>query len=340
MDPARDWMPEDDLLGPVAPAAPLGFFDPRQPTLVSGLGALISTPQVAQAPRAAEEARAAAIARAQRERTPPAIPEAELLTILTDIVKKDADPTVRQEALQGIYRMRSDAAINTLIQLYDETTDTKVKAEILGYLVRRNGDNSRAVSKLMSIARTEKDETLRNRAIRSLGYVKGDEGAANLIQIYDGLQDSKMKQVVIRYLAYNKSRKAVDKLVQIAKSDSDPTVRQSAVRGLYGIDNRLYLEMREGVAPRIGRLEGFGDKFIELEGLKDLQERMEIEMPDFRLHMDQLQDEWREKLEPELRRLQEMDGIRVRPRLRGAPTPEAKPEPKPEPKKEKTSVVI
>ena len=355
LDPSSDWMPEDDLVASIAPVvaaqAPLRFFDSSNPAAYSGLSALVSTPQVAQASRARAEAE---LARTQRgdDRTPPAIPEAELLGVLTEIVKKDADPTVRHEALQGIYRMRSDAAINTMIQLYDETSDPKVKGEILGYLVRRNGDNSKAVSKLMSIARNEKDETLRNKAIRSLGYVKGDEGATNLIQIYDSLQDSKQKQTLIRYLSINKSRKAVDKLIQIAKSDTDPEVRQSAVRGLYGIDNRLYLEMRERVAPRIGRLENFeglkglreleglGGNLFDAEKFKDLQDRMKIEIPEMQLDMELLQDEMLEKIEPELRRLQEMDELRGRPRLRIAPRSGTTPTPTPVPKKEKTSSVI
>ncbi len=356
LDPSRDWMPEDDLLGrtalvapvvtPAIPAAPVQFFDQRNPAAYSALGRLVSTPQVGRAPRALIEAQEAVGAGVQRRDTPPAIPEAELLAVLTEIVRKDADPTVRQEALQGIYRMRSDAAIDTLIQLYDGSADSKVKGEILGYLVRRNADNSKAVSKLMSIARNEKDETLRNKAIRSLGYVKGDEGATNLIQIYDSLQDSKMKQTVIRYLAYNKSRKAIDKLVQIAKTDADPAVRQSAIRGLYSIDNRLYLEMREGVAPRIGRLEGFdhlldlngnlGAYSLELDKLRELQDGMKIEIPKMEFDLERFQDEWRERIEPELRRLEELDGFRVRPRLRVAPKPEAAPTPK----KEKTSSVI
>lgn len=357
LDPSRDWMPEDDLLGrtapaapvvtpatPAAPAAPVQFFDPRNPAAYSALGTLVSTPQVGRAPRALIEAQEAAVAGIQRRDTPPAIPEAELLAILTEIVRKDADPTVRQEALQGIYRMRSDAAIDTLIQLYDGSADSKVKGEILGYLVRRNADNSKAVSKLMSIARNEKDETLRNKAIRSLGYVKGDEGATNLIQIYDSLQDSKMKQTVIRYLAFNKSRKAIDKLVQIAKTDADPAVRQSAIRGLYNIDNRLYLDFREGVAPRIGRIEGLdrlrdfdgnlGAYYLELDKLRELQDGMKIEIPKMEFDLERFQDEWREKIEPELRRLEELDGFRVRPRLKVAPKPEATP------KKEKTSSVI
>lgn len=220
----------------------------------------------------------------------PVMPENELLNVLTDIVKRDADPQVRNEALQGIYRLRSDAAINSLIQLYDGTSDVKVKSEIIGYLLRRDGDNSRAIAKLVAIAKSEQNEELRNRAVRYLGSVKGDEGANHLISIYDGLQDQKTKQYVIRSLAANKSRKALDKLIQIAKNDTDPAVRQSAIRALYGIDNRLYFELIDRPGARVGML---GPDF-KFESPRSL----EFEGNGFRFDTqkwEEMQKDWQEK---------------------------------------------
>jgi beta-lactamase regulating signal transducer with metallopeptidase domain len=239
----------------------------------------------------------------------PAIPEAELLSLLSDIVKKDSDENVRREALQGIYRMRnSDAAINSLIQLYDAVSDVKTKTEILNYLMRRNGDNSKAIAKLVQIAKNEKDENLMRAALSQLAYVKGDEGADQLVSIYDGLQDPKLKQRVIRALAYNKSKKAVDKLMAIAKNDSDPTVRTAAIRSLYEIDNRLYLNFAEGtrqsllteprlftprvVTPRV-EVDRLNDR------LRDLNERMRFEFDGkkFELNQDQFNEAMRKSRE-------------------------------------------
>jgi HEAT repeat protein len=202
----------------------------------------------------------AALAQEDKNRQP-TIPETELLNLLVDVVKRDSDPNVREEALQGICRLRSDASINALVQLYDGSGDVKVKGEIIPYLLRREGrdskvDNSRAVAKLIAIAKSEQNDDLRNKAVRYLGAVKGDDGANALIQIYDGLQDQKMKQYVIRSLAQNRSRKAVDKLIQIAKNDSDPVVRQYAIRNLYNVDNQRYLELIDKDRTRIGRVDG------------------------------------------------------------------------------------
>ena len=239
--------------GVLAPAAPVALIAPLAP--IARIAS--ATPVAPLAP----EAPLAATARGQDDKSKQlAIPESELLNLLVDIVKRDSDPNVRNEALQGIYRLRTDAAINALIQLYDGTSDAKVKGEIIAYLLRRESgsskvDNSKAIAKLTAIAKSEPNEELRNRAIRYLGNVKGDEGADTLIQIYDSLQDQKMKQYVIRSLAYNRSRKAVDKLIQIAKNDSDPVVRQYAIRSLYGVDNQRYLELLDKDRPRIGMLD-------------------------------------------------------------------------------------
>ncbi len=307
--------PDDEWLTP--PPAPLartlattqnwgsGFGVGFGLGMAQGQGAAPLAQQPLQPTRPLVTPRAAVIAGLDQEEKSktPAIPESELLGVLTDIVKKDADPAVRQEALHGIYRMRSDAAINTLIQLYDGSTDVKVKGEILGYLLRRNGDNTKAIAKLTSVAKSDPNEELRNRALRSLGSIRTDEGANNLIQIYDGLQDSKAKQTVIRYLAYTKSRKAIDKLIQIAKTDSDPAIRQAAIRGLYGLDNQIYLEMLEKSRPKISLLENnlklfdmdkFRGELFDSKKLQELQEKMKIEIP--KMDLD-LSPEIREKLE-------------------------------------------
>lgn len=232
--------------------APLAAQSPLAPV---GVTSAQSLPGIAYAPLPADglTATIASWGQDDKKRTP-AIPEADLLNLLVDIVKKDSDPNVRNEALQGIYRLRSEAASNALVSLYDSISDPKAKGEIIAYLLRREGDNSKAIAKLTQIAKTETNEDLRNRAIRYLGNVKGDEGATNLIQIYDTVQDAKTKQYLIRSLAYNKSPKAIEKLKQIAKNDTDPQIRSAAIRSLYSVDSRLYLET---IPPgqRIGRVD-------------------------------------------------------------------------------------
>jgi len=267
--------PPNAPLPPVAALAPEADLPPLPGGAIGGIpggviggipGGVIAAPDLpGQGPRALPPAPAPPVAwelLAQEDKNrQPAIPETELLNLLVDVVKRDSDPNVREEALQGICRFRSDASINTLIQLYDGTSDVKIKGAIIPYLLRREGrdskvDNSKAVTKLIAIAKSEQNEDLRNKAVRYLGNVRGDDGVNALIQIYDGLQDQRMKQYVIRSLAQNRSRKAVDKLIQIAKNDSDPVVRQFAIRNLYNVDNQRYLELIDKDRTRIGRVDG------------------------------------------------------------------------------------
>lgn len=239
----------------------------------------------------------------------PVVPENEMLTLLSDIVKRDADPTVRGEALRGIYRLRSDAAINTLIQLYDSVSDVKTKGEILGYLIRRNGDNSKAIAKLTSIAKSEQNEELRNRALRALASAPGDESVNTLIQVYDGLKDQKSKLSVIRSLGVNRSRKAADKLMEIAKNDSDPVVRQAAIRGLQGGGGALGTTYSGVWAPGLngftfdGPIELFDGKRFEFDSQKmeEMQKRIEEQMKQF-------QERWQKaypKLQQRMKELEE-----------------------------------
>jgi Zn-dependent protease with chaperone function len=270
----------DDLLEAPEPVEPALALAPEAPVfeLLDTLTTVAITPRPSLparmvsynqlfAPQPAGQVGPAPV-RTTDNKTPALISESELLTVLTDIVKRDTDPSVRNEALRGIYGIRTDAGINALISLYDSIPDVKTKGDIVEYLMRREGDNSKATAKLLQIAKSEKDETLRSRALRQLSRVKGDDGATHLIGIYDSLQDPKEKQLLIRYLGMNKSRKAIDKLIQIAKNDTDPGVRQSAIRSIYAIDNNLYLDLR-GKGINISENFKFAPQVWDVEKLRE-----------------------------------------------------------------------
>jgi hypothetical protein len=198
--------------------------------------------------------------------------------------------------LSGIYRLRSDAAINTLIQLYDQVSDVKTKGDIASRLIRRNSDNSKALAKLVQIIKTEKDETIVSRALGALGYLKGDEGADQLVSIYDGLSDAKMKQRVIRALGANKGKKAIEKLMAIAKGDNDPTLRQAALRALSNLDGDSF-HFGTGIA-RDGAFNYDGKAYtIEAERLREIQRNAEEKMRDAQERMRESQERLRENYE-------------------------------------------
>ncbi len=262
-DHLRDLQDEFAAIAPIAPISPIAPVAPIAP-----MAELLEFPAFQQS----------------GEKKAPAIPEDEMLKLLSDIVKRDADANVRAEALSGIYRLRSDNANNTLIQLYDQVSDPKTKGDILSRLIRRTGDNSKALAKLVQVVKNEKDETLVSRALNSLGYLQGDEGADQLVSIYDSLSDAKMKQRVIRSLGVNKGKKAIEKLMAIAKGDSDATLRQAALRALSNLDGDSFnwsTGVGAAVAPRDGafNFDLNGKAFtIDAERMRDAQRNAEERM--------------------------------------------------------------
>src|SRR5262249_9814049 len=138
-EPPEAPLPVISALTPEAELAPLpgGVIEGVPSVLIATPTPPAEINVLAQEPRAttitpvptAPIARRAIVLEQDDKNRQPAIPEADLLNLLVDIVKRDADPNVRNEALQGIYRLRSDAAINALIQLYDSVTEVKVKSE-------------------------------------------------------------------------------------------------------------------------------------------------------------------------------------------------------------------
>lgn len=103
-----------------------------------------------------------------RPHNPPksALSDAERLALLADIVRRDPDAAVRQEALRAIVRMRTEASVQTLVNLYDSTSDISQRRTLLRALAR--SDSKLALQKLVSIARNDPDAKLRLYALRAL----------------------------------------------------------------------------------------------------------------------------------------------------------------------------
>jgi hypothetical protein len=101
----------------------------------------------------------------------PAIPENELIELMTEIVRNDSDPKVRRSALQSMGALRSEAAGGALVELYDSFEDMELKKTVIRYLSMNRSEA--AVDKLKAIARRDSDAALRLEAVQSLGRLHG-----------------------------------------------------------------------------------------------------------------------------------------------------------------------
>jgi hypothetical protein len=168
----------------------------------------------------------------------PAIPEDELIELMSEIVRNDSDSKVRAAALESIGRLGSEAASEALADLYDSIPELELKKKALSSMSYSRKFTSKVRAKLIDIAKTSQHEDLRKAALRALAGVPEDEGADALISIYDSAQQTEIKKTVIRYLSYNRSEAAINKLKAIARKDSDPGLRLEAVQSLGRLHGR------------------------------------------------------------------------------------------------------
>jgi hypothetical protein len=168
----------------------------------------------------------------------PAIPEDELIELMSEIVRNDSDSKVRAAALESIGRLGSEAASEALADLYDSIPELELKKKALSSMSYSRKFTPKVRAKLIDIAKTSQHEDLRKAALRALAGVPEDEGADALISIYDSAGQTEIKKTVIRYLSYNRSEAAINKLKAIARKDSDPGLRLEAVQSLGQLHGR------------------------------------------------------------------------------------------------------
>lgn len=104
----------------------------------------------------------------------PVISDKELLSLLTDIAKKDADESVRKEAMSAICRLQGEDSVEAIADIYDNLPDTNMKLSAIRTLSR--SQNKKAVDKLVSIAKNDSDPKLRLAAVRYLSGHRGSHG--------------------------------------------------------------------------------------------------------------------------------------------------------------------
>jgi len=96
--------------------------------------------------------------------------EDHVLQRLTDIAKKEQDPSLQSEAVRRISVATTsdnpEGAINALIDVYDTTPNDATKEEVIKGLGRSK--NRKAVDKLLSIASKDGNPKMRQSAVRKL----------------------------------------------------------------------------------------------------------------------------------------------------------------------------
>jgi len=139
----------------------------------------------------------------------------------------EQNPELRAEAVRQLGQM---GANDELWLMYQKDTSVDVKRQILSAM-QVSGNTTRMVE----IARTEKDPDLRLRAVRNLGVMGGKPAADTLVEIYANEKDPTIRRTVINSLFTSDNATA---LVALARKEQDMAMKTEIVKRLSNMDNK------------------------------------------------------------------------------------------------------
>jgi HEAT repeat protein len=143
--------------------------------------------------------------------------KARLLTA----AQTEQNPELRGEAVQQLGVM---GAHDELWQIYQKETAVDVKKRIIQAMFV-GGD----VTRLLGLAKTEKDPELRRTAVRNLGVMDSKRTSDALVEIYNTEKDPAIRKAVIQGL-FQQSNAAA--LVDLARKEQDPSMKKDIVQKL------------------------------------------------------------------------------------------------------------
>src|ERR1700733_5427438 len=148
---------------------------------------------------------------------------------LVEAARHESDPELVRTAVHTLGAM---GATSQLLTLYHDTSDPKVKAEVISGLMPAGQKGADALG---SIAGSEQDPELRRKAIRTLGVAGGMSAAPALVATYKKNPDVETKRAVAQalFLAGDSHD-----LIELARAEKDPAVKQSLVQQLSLLHNK------------------------------------------------------------------------------------------------------
>jgi HEAT repeat protein len=141
---------------------------------------------------------------------------------LTRIAKGGANPDLQRKAIEFLGMFGGPESRQVLEAVYASAgSDLEAKKAVLhAYMV--TGEKTR----LLAVARGEKDPGLRREAIRALGVAGGQN---ELWEMYKTEQDPENKRAILQSLFVGGS---VERVGELARSEKDPQMRLEAIRTL------------------------------------------------------------------------------------------------------------
>ena len=141
--------------------------------------------------------------------------------------RSESHPELRREAIDLLGLMQ---APNEMAQLYAAESAFEWKDRILKAMSR--GQNAATI---LEIARTDKDSRLRLTAVRSLGGMKKEGSAGDLVALYAIEPETSVRNGILDALF---SQGSVKQIVEVARKESDPELKRRAVQRLSNMKSK------------------------------------------------------------------------------------------------------
>ncbi len=140
---------------------------------------------------------------------------------LLNVAKTESNADLRRDAINYLGSL---GAQNELGQLYSNDQTVEVKQAIINAM--HNDGNT---EKLMEIARTDKDPSIRISAIRRLGNMRQSKSAPSLAALYASEQEQQVKRAVVDSLA---NQGAAKEMIELARKETDSSMKRMIVERL------------------------------------------------------------------------------------------------------------
>jgi outer membrane protein assembly factor BamD (BamD/ComL family) len=148
---------------------------------------------------------------------------------VVEAARHESDPQLVREATHTLGAM---GATEQLASLYRDSNNAVTRADVIDSLV---ASGHKGADTLASIAGTEQDPALRQKAIHNLGVSGGMQAAPVLVSMYAKNSDAETRKAVIHALFV-----AGDShdLVELARAEKDPALRKEIVQKLSVMNNK------------------------------------------------------------------------------------------------------
>ena len=155
---------------------------------------------------------------------------ARAIPMLLEIARGNPDIKLRQTAIRRLGEQHTDAVADELMKLYDADRTKEIRVQILRALVESR--SPRGTAKVIEVARSGDDLSLRQLAIRYMAELKDTNSLDELIRIYDADRTPEIRLQILRVLGERDDPRARQKLLEVARQGETPEIRIEAIRRL------------------------------------------------------------------------------------------------------------